>query len=112
MKLLTLGSVSFVTSDEIGDAVVRLSVALSNCQQVDAVEIPFIDDEGRSRRALVTIGGLTAPTSADHLLSGTGPRDPELLREIERRTAALHPRGDVPLTAEELPQGWTLDEAW
>ena len=112
MKLLTIGSVAFVTGDEIGDALVRLSVALSNRQQVDAVEIPFIDDEGRSRRALVTIGGLTAPTSADHLLSGSGPREPDLLREIERRTAALQPRGDSPLSAEEIPEASPLDELW
>jgi hypothetical protein len=81
MKLITSRVGSYLTGNEIADAVMRYGLALARKQQLDLIEIPFISNDGSVRRAQFTIGG-QVETAA---VSRAEPRD-EL---VESDTAQL-----------------------
>ncbi|MDF2555698.1 MAG: hypothetical protein K0R60_1593, partial [Microbacterium sp.] len=50
MKTLTTGAGSYLTGDDISDAVLQYWRALTRDRQVDIVDVPFLDECGcRSR---------------------------------------------------------------
>ncbi|WP_159605483.1 hypothetical protein [Agromyces humi] len=56
MKLITSRVGSFLTGNEIADAVMRYGLALARKQQLDLIEIPFVSTDGSVRRAQFLIG--------------------------------------------------------
>lgn len=63
MKLLINRSGSYLTGDELADAVIRYGLALARRHEVDVVDIPFLTADGALRRVELTVGW-TAETAA------------------------------------------------
>jgi hypothetical protein len=76
MKTITQGDHSYLTGDNIADAVLHYSLALIRRHDVDNVEVPFVDEDGIVRRVRFTIGRGTSTAS----VSSDSPRA-ELLAE-------------------------------
>jgi hypothetical protein len=69
MKLLTNRNGSYLTGTEIADAVLRYGLALAKRQDVDIVDVPFVDSEGRIRRVELMVGWHSDTTAT----SDSGP---------------------------------------
>ena len=73
MKYLATHSGRFLTGTELADAVQNYGVALERVQQLDLVEIPVIDLDGRAARATFAVGWsadtatITAPDRSEEL---------------------------------------------
>src|SRR3954451_3024165 len=63
MKLLTTQNGTYLTGNEIADAVIHYGLVLSRYRDIDTVDIPFLDTLGDLRRVTLTVGWL-ADTSA------------------------------------------------
>jgi hypothetical protein len=74
MKLLTNSNGSYLTGDEIADAVLHYGLLLTRRHDVDLVNVPFVDNDGAVHRVELTIGWQSQTTA----VSNTGPTD-ELL---------------------------------
>ena len=59
MKPLTNRYGSFLTGDDIADAVLRYALALAKRQELDVVDIPYRAGDGSIGRVQLTIGWLT-----------------------------------------------------
>lgn len=59
MKLLTSRNASYLTGNEIADAVMHYGLALARRQELDVVDIPFVATDGEVRRVQLMIGWLT-----------------------------------------------------
>lgn len=74
MKLVTIHDTSYLTGDELADAVVVYGVALAKRRERDVVDIPILTSEGVVNRAQLTIGShlepsvISDPESRDHLV--------------------------------------------
>jgi hypothetical protein len=69
MKLLTSRNGSYLTGNEIADAVMDYGLALARRQELDVVDIPFVGTDGDICRVQLMIGWLTdtAAVSDGHL---------------------------------------------
>lgn len=56
MKRVSYAGESFLTPDEVADALVDLTAALGRVQKAEAVELPALDDEGRSQPVRLVLG--------------------------------------------------------
>jgi hypothetical protein len=56
MKLLTSRNGSFLTGDDIADAVLHYGLALTRRRELDVVDIPFVATDGAVHRAQFTVG--------------------------------------------------------
>jgi hypothetical protein len=63
MKLLTYRGESFLTGNEVADAVMRYSLSLSRHRDVDLINIPTVDPDGEMHRSEFLIGWLHEPTA-------------------------------------------------
>jgi hypothetical protein len=74
MKTLNTQHGSYLTGNEIADAVMHYALVLSKERDIDIVDVPFLSDDGVIRRVQLTIGwqiGTTAISTfepADELL--------------------------------------------
>lgn len=59
MKLLSNRNGSFLTGDDIADAVLHYGLALARRHELDVVDIPFRAGDGTVGRVQLTIGWLT-----------------------------------------------------
>jgi hypothetical protein len=56
MKLITSRIGSYLTGNEIADAVIRYGLALARKHELDVVEIPFLATDGTVQKAQFTVG--------------------------------------------------------
>jgi hypothetical protein len=63
MKTLTNRYGSFLTGDDLADAVLHYGLALARRQQLDLVEIPYRAEDGTVGNVQLTIGWLTETTA-------------------------------------------------
>lgn len=87
MKILTNRMGSFVTSDDVADAVVAYHLALVARREVDLVGVPVLDGQGTVRHAEIAVGWLT-------LIEARAGADFEALdtaRDLHARARALGP---------------------
>lgn len=56
MKLLTTRAGAYRTGSDIADAVLRYDLALARKQDVDLVDVPFVNDDGDVHRVEFTVG--------------------------------------------------------
>jgi hypothetical protein len=108
MKLLTNPNGSYLTGNDIADAVMQYNLALTKTQDVDLVDIPFIAPDRVIRRVELIIGWLNQVTAVSH----TEPHD-ELLEvdtilSLYAKTHAASVHGE-PFTDEQMRQNqWPL----
>jgi hypothetical protein len=68
MKLLTNRNGSYLTGDDLADAVLHYGLALARKQEMDIVDIPFLASDGAVHRVQLTVGWnveTTATSSSD-----------------------------------------------
>jgi hypothetical protein len=105
MKALTTRVGTYITGDAVADAVLTYSLALARLQQLDLVDIPVRNGDGRVARVQFRLGWMVDMDS----VSKGGPPDAELLdaaviADLREREIALHPRGDSRFAADEMPE--------
>jgi hypothetical protein len=102
MKLLTVGTRTYLTGDAIADAVIHYGVALANEHRVDLVDFPFVREDGVPSQVSLTVGlhivlgAETCRTSGDELV------DTAASNAITSRQRGLVPRGDTPFDMSDL----------
>ena len=102
MKLLTNRTGSYLTGDELADAVMRYGLALARRRELDVVDIPFITNDGAVRRVELTIGWsatTTATSGAERGQELTESDTARLMNEKADRMASLRA---YPFSPEEL----------
>lgn len=80
-----------LSSDRVCKAMLRYSRALAEANQSDVVSIPVVTEGGSRAYAHFLIGPASQIFSTPVENSPDEPFDPEVVREMERRTLALHP---------------------
>jgi hypothetical protein len=101
MKALTTRVGTYVTSDDVADAVAEYALALSKEQRVDAVELPFVTDDGRDGRVRLTIGWGAELDVVSHQQPSSEIPDPVVIADIRSRAQTLRATGDAPLNRDE-----------
>jgi hypothetical protein len=101
MKTLTTGAGSYLTGDDIADAVLEYWRALTRDRQVDIVDIPFLDACGCRSRAQLAIGW-ALPLAVVASSSTATLTDPEVVRSLHARQAPR--RGDSPFFPDEFAE--------
>ena len=66
MKLLTSRNGSYLTGDDIADAVMHYGLELALPRELDIVDIPFVADDGAVRRVQLTVGWLADTAAVTH----------------------------------------------
>jgi hypothetical protein len=80
-----------LTSDRMCKAVLRYARALAEAHQSDVVSVPVITEGGSRAYAHLLIGPASQIFSTPVANSPDEPFDPQVLRDLELRTAQLHP---------------------
>jgi hypothetical protein len=89
MKILSNLAGSYVTSDEVADAVVAYHGSLESLGAVDLLDVPVLDN-GQARLAPIAVGALTRVTA-----SATLPTEPPTVLAVAA-LAALAERWNPP----------------
>jgi len=76
MKLLTNRNGSFLTGDDLADAVMRYGLALARRREIDIVDIPFRATDGTVRRVQLSVGW-----NVDTTATSTADRTDELIED-------------------------------
>jgi hypothetical protein len=104
MKLLTNRNGSYLTGDELADAVMHYGLALARKQDMDNVNIPFLAADGSVRRVQLTIGwnvdttSTSAPGGSDELIES------ETTRELNAKADSVDVLQGHPFSHEEVAQ--------
>jgi len=101
VKLLTNRSGSYLTSTGIADAVLHYGLLLARSQEIDIVNVPFVDSDGATRRVQFTVGW-QSDTSA---ISDANPDDDlseaDTIQEVLSKARALRWNHAQPFTDDE-----------
>jgi hypothetical protein len=102
MKTLKTRVGTYVTGDDVADAVLSYSLALARLQRLDLVDLPFRAENGDLARVQLRVGWMVDMDAVND-----GERKPELIEpavidDLKAREVALQSHGDTPLVAEEL----------
>ncbi|GAA1836900.1 hypothetical protein [Agromyces salentinus] len=114
MKTLTNRYGSFLTGDDLADAVLHYGLALARRQQLDLVDIPYRAEDGTVGRVQLTIGWLTETTSTSTPAMNAG--DAGELVDVDA-TLAMYDKAEnsgvvrgLPFSEEEADQfDWERD---
>lgn len=102
MKLLTTRVGTYLTGDDIADAVLSYGLALSRMGAVDIVAIPFLDG-GTRREARFTIGWQSEASSVTRAeFSGDELRSADAVADLVAKTGATRTSRAEPFSADEL----------
>ena len=115
MKALINRNGTFLTGDDIADAVLHYGLVLARRQQQDVIDIPYLDQDGAVGRVQMTVGWLaeniatTVPTGSE--------AEPDELLDVDA-TLALYEKAEntgviraAPLSREEAAQyRWEWDD--
>ena len=102
MKMLINGTGSYLTGDDIADAVMRYGVALANERRVDLVDVPFVAAAGAVQSVQLTVGWRVELASEHADRAGDELIDGDVAGDLRARTAGLHMSGDTPLPHDEV----------
>ena len=111
MKTLENRVGTYLTGDEIADAVMAYSRVLAQEQRTEVVDIPFVAGTGVIRRVQILIGwqvDVNAIKDGDH-----SPElvDSELAEVLRTKAESVRtPSGDTPFTAEDVARLFDGDE--
>jgi hypothetical protein len=110
MRKITYASESFVTSDEVADALVIFATALAQSGTSDAVSLPVIDDGGRPAVVNLVVGPASEMISVPVDTSdGPGLVVGTAVEELVRRAAEVRLRHGS--TLEDAPRALPLEES-
>lgn len=101
MKALTTPRGVYITSDEVADAVAEYALALAREQRVDAVHVPFVEDDGRAGHVRLTIGWGSDLDIVSRERFLPSDADAVVLDDLRGRLSSLYNNGDSPLSEEE-----------
>lgn len=102
MKLLTNRSGSYLTGDDIADAVMSYGLALTRMRRVDLVEIPFVADDRVIRRVDLVIGWLNQVTATPRGGTGDDLLEVDTILALYAKAGATGVVRAEPFTEEEL----------
>jgi hypothetical protein len=102
MKLLTNRTGSYLTGDELADAVMRYSLALARRRELDVVDIPFITDDGGVRRVELPIGWSANTTATSSAERGQELTESDTARQMNEKAARIATLRAYPFTPDEL----------
>jgi hypothetical protein len=105
MRTITTRVAAYATDNDVADAVMGYSLALTRCRQVDLVEIPFRGADGSCHSAVLRVGWMVDIDAVSESGVDTEWTHDDFVAEIHRRERVLEPHGDAPFDAEEI-------EAW
>jgi hypothetical protein len=109
MRKITYASESFVTSDEVADALVIFTTALAQSGTSDAVSLPVIDGDGRPAVVDLVVGPASEMISVPADVSeGPGLMVGTAVEELVARAAEVRLRHGS--TLEGAPQALPLQE--
>jgi hypothetical protein len=105
MKLLTNRNGSFLTGDELADAVLRYGLALARKREIDVVDIPFRTPDGALRRVQLSVGWNVDTTAISSGPDGTDELvEHETARSMDAKAAAADILRGHPFSADESMQ--------
>jgi hypothetical protein len=90
MKVLINRNGSYLTGDDLADAVMHYGLALARKREMDIVDIPFVASDGWVRRVQLTVGWNVDTTSTS--TTSTGEASDELVES--ETTRALNVKAD------------------
>ncbi|MDY0910902.1 hypothetical protein [Microbacterium sp. CFBP9034] len=103
MKALTNRVGTFLTGDEIADAVMEYSGALAQEHRTEVVELPFITGSGDVGHVKMLIGWQSDVTAIREGHHHREMVDDELADALRRSAATVRgPSGDTPFSARDL----------
>jgi hypothetical protein len=102
MKLLTNRSGSYLTGDDIADAVMSYGLALARMRRVDQVDIPFVADDRVVRRVKLVIGWLSQLTVTSRGGDGDELLEVDTILALYAKAGATGVVHAEPFTEEEL----------
>ena len=104
MKLLTNRNGSYLTGDDLADAVLHYGLALARRREMDIVDIPFLAADGSVHRVQLTVGWNVDTTAT----SATGTSDELFERDttytMNAKTASLDVLRAHPFSRDEIAQ--------
>ncbi len=105
MKLLTNRNGSFLTGDELADAVMRYGLALARTRELDIVDIPFLASDGTVRRVQLSVGWNVDTTATSSDSDGIGELvEHETVRSMNAKTASTSVQRGHPFSEDEFMQ--------
>lgn len=102
MKLLVNTHGSYVTGTAIADSVMNYGLALARRQQIDLIDIPFIDENGERSRVQLMIGWFVDLTTRNHTAANGELVEEDTVRALTAKAATLEPSSGRPLEPDEL----------
>lgn len=104
MKIINVGSRSFLTGNEIADAIMTCAKELWSARRVELATIPFLTDHGERRRTQFLIGWESALSTVTIPYDGAELHDDDTVAELHRQAKpALSPRIESGDTFSDLP---------
>lgn len=102
MKELSTRVGTYATTDVVADAVMTYALALARAHRLDVIDVPFLTTAGEERLVQLRVGWMVDIDAVSG--SGRGRLDAEdsVADELRRRELVLVPRGDTPLSPDEL----------
>ena len=73
MKRISYGGASFLTPDDVADALLKLVIALRRSTAKEALDFPAVDEDGDTVIVTMILGPLSAPISIPEISRWTGP---------------------------------------
>lgn len=105
MKLLTNRNGSFLTGDELADAVIRYGLALARRREIDVVDIPFRTADGAVRRVQLSVGWNVDTTATSAGRDGTDELvEHETTRSMNAKAASADIFRGHPFSDDEFMQ--------
>jgi hypothetical protein len=95
MRKIYYAGGAVLTGDQTCKAVLRLARALAMKNQSDIIDFPIIEEGGQRATAHLLIGPSSQIASVPVPGAEDEPNDPEVILELERRTAELQPSRPV-----------------
>jgi hypothetical protein len=91
MKLINVGSWSFLTGSDIADVVMTCSRELWAARRVEIATIPFLDDEGRIEETQFLIGWANPLSTVSVRYKGPELSDDAAVANLRRKLVAAGP---------------------
>jgi hypothetical protein len=102
MKLLTNRTGSYLTGDELADAVMRYGLALARRRELDVVDIPFLTTDGGVRRVELTIGWSADTTATSSAERGQELTESDTARQMNEKAERIATLRAYPFSPDEL----------
>jgi len=89
MKRISYGGTSFLTPDDVADALVDLVTALATSHTNEALNLPAVDDDGNTVIVTMVVGPMSALISIPEASRWTGPDTTLALASLNARVHTL-----------------------